>query len=124
MSLRHLNIAPRASLGFAFIALLVVLLGGFAANRMTLIRQASVDMNTNQLPSVTFLGQVTENVLRMRILSFRVLVNREPAALKEAETRIGVLVDKAKTAQAAYAALPAGPDEAALFKTFSSTLEL
>ncbi|WHT78948.1 methyl-accepting chemotaxis protein [Pseudomonas rhodesiae] len=123
MSLRHLNIAPRASLGFAFIALLVVLLGGFAANRMTLIRQASVDMNTNQLPSVTFLGQVTENVLRMRILSFRVLVNREPAALKEAETRIGVLVDKAKTAQAAYAALPAGPDEAALFKTFSSTLD-
>jgi len=123
MSLRHLNIAPRASVGFAFIALLVVLLGGFAANRMTLIRQASVDMNTNQLPSVTFLGQVTENVLRMRILSFRVLVNREPAALKEAETRIGVLVDKAKTAQAAYAALPAGPDEAALFKTFSSTLD-
>lgn len=123
MSLRHLNIAPRASLGFAFIALLVVLLGGFAANRMALIRQASVDMNTNQLPSVTFLGQVTENVLRMRILSFRVLVNREPAALKEAETRIGVLVDKAKTAQAAYAALPAGPDEAALFKTFSSTLD-
>ncbi|QVN09404.1 methyl-accepting chemotaxis protein [Pseudomonas rhodesiae] len=123
MSLRHLNIAPRASLGFAFIALLVVVLGGFAANRMTLIRQASVDMNTNQLPSVTFLGQVTENVLRMRILSFRVLVNREPAALKEAETRIGVLVDKAKTAQAAYAALPAGPDEAALFKTFSSTLD-
>jgi len=123
MSLRHLNIAPRASLGFAFIALLVVVLGGFAANRMTLIRQASVDMNANQLPSVTFLGQVTENVLRMRILSFRVLVNREPAALKEAETRIGVLVDKAKTAQAAYAALPAGPDEAALFKTFSSTLD-
>jgi len=123
MSLRHLNIAPRASLGFAFIALLVVVLGGFAANRMTLIRQASVDMNANQLPSVTFLGQVTENVLRMRILSFRVLVNREPAALNEAETRIGVLVDKVKTAQAAYAALSAGPDEAALFKTFSSTLD-
>ncbi|WP_348748307.1 methyl-accepting chemotaxis protein [Pseudomonas rhodesiae] len=123
MSLRHLNIAPRASLGFAFIALLVVLLGGFAANRMAVIRQASVEMNTNQLPSVTYLGQVTENVLRMRILSFRVLVNRDPAALKEAETRIGVLVDKAKTAQAGYAALPAGPEEAALYKTFVTTLD-
>ncbi|WLI31709.1 methyl-accepting chemotaxis protein [Pseudomonas rhodesiae] len=123
MSLRHLNIAPRASLGFAFIALLVVVLGGFAANRMSLIRQASVDMNSNQLPSVTYLGQVTENVLRMRILSFRVLVNRDPAALKEAETRIGVLVDKAKTAQAGYAALPAGPEEAALYKTFVTTLD-
>jgi len=123
MSLRHLNIAPRASLGFAFIALLVVVLGGFAANRMTLIRQASVDMSTNQLPSVTYLGQMTENVLRMRILSFRVLVNREPAGLQEAETRIGVLVDKVKTAQAGYAALPAGTEEAALYKTFVSTLD-
>jgi len=60
MSLRHLNIAPRASLGFAFIALLVVVLGVFAVNRMTLIRQASVDMSSNQLPSVAYLGSLTE----------------------------------------------------------------
>ncbi|MFL1480779.1 methyl-accepting chemotaxis protein [Pseudomonas grimontii] len=123
MSLRHLNIAPRASLGFAFIAVLVVLLGVFAVNRMTLMRQASLDMSANQLPSVTYLGNMTENVLRMRILSFRVLVNREPAALQEAETRIGVLVDKVKTAQAGYAALPQGTDEVALYKTFVLTLD-
>ena len=123
MSLRHLNIAPRASLGFAFIALLVVVLGVFAVNRMTLIREASMAMSANQLPSVTNLGTMMENVLRMRILSFRVLVNREPAGLQEAETRIGVLPDKVKTAQAAYSALPAGPEEAALFKVFGVTLE-
>jgi methyl-accepting chemotaxis protein len=123
MSLRHLNIAPRASLGFAFIALLVVLLGAFAVNRMTLIRQASVDMSTNQLPSVASLGVMTENVLRMRILSFRVLVNREPASLQEAQTRIGALVDKVRAAQASYAALPSVPEEAALYKTFVGTLD-
>ena len=123
MSLRHLSIAPRAFLGFAFIAVLVVLLGLFAVNRMTLMRQASLDMSANQLPSVTYLANMTENALRMRILSFRVLVNREPAALQEAETRIGVLVDKFKTAQAGYAALPQGSDEAALYKTFVLTLD-
>jgi methyl-accepting chemotaxis protein len=123
MSLRHLNIAPRASLGFAFIALLVVVLGVFAVNRMTLIRQASVDMSTNQLPSVSYLGVLTENVLRMRILSFRVLVNREPAALQEAQTRIAVLVDKVRAAQAGYAALPSVPEEAALYKAFVGTLD-
>ncbi|MBI6912251.1 methyl-accepting chemotaxis protein [Pseudomonas palleroniana] len=123
MSLRHLNIAPRASLGFALIALLVVVLGMFAVNRMTLMRQASADMATNQLPSVTYLGVITENVLRLRILSFRVLVNREAAGLQEAETRIGVLLDKVKTAQAGYAVMPAGPEEAALYKTFIVTLD-
>ncbi|OIN45683.1 methyl-accepting chemotaxis protein [Pseudomonas azotoformans] len=123
MSLRNLNIAPRASLGFAFIAVLVVVLGVFAVNRMTLIRQASVDMSANQLPSVTSLAVITENVLRLRILSFRVLVNREPAGLQEAEVRMGVLADKVKTAQASYAAMPAGPEEAALYKTFTATLD-
>ena len=123
MSLRNLKIAPRAFLGFAFIALLVIVLGVFAVNRMSIIRQASVDMETTQLPSIGFLGNVTENVLRLRILSFRVLVNRDPAALQEAQTRIGVLVDKVRTSQTNYAALPASPEEAALYKTFATTLD-
>jgi len=123
MSLRNLNIAPRAFLGFAFIALLVVVLGVFAVNRMSIIRQSSVDMGSTQLPSVGFLGNVTENILRMRILSFRILVNREPASLQEAETRIGVLTDKVRKAQASYAALSAGPEEDALYKVFSATLD-
>ena len=123
MSLRNINIAPRAFLGFAFIALLVVVLGVFAVNRMSIIRQASIDMDTIQLPSVRYLGNMTENVLRMRILSFRILVNREAAGLDEAQTRIGALVDKLKQAQASYAALPAGTEEAALYKSFAATLE-
>ncbi|MEN5043817.1 methyl-accepting chemotaxis protein [Pseudomonas koreensis] len=123
MSLRNLNIAPRAFLGFAFIALLVIVLGVFAVNRMSTIRQASLDMDTNQLPSVTYLGVVTENVLRLRILSFRILVNRDPAGLQEAQTRIGVLVDKVRSAQASYAALPAESEERALYQTFATTLD-
>ncbi|MFI8225768.1 methyl-accepting chemotaxis protein [Pseudomonas sp. NPDC085632] len=123
MSLRNLNIAPRAFLGFAFIALLVIVLGVFAVNRMSIIRQASVEMDSTQLPSVTQLSVVTENVLRLRILSFRVLVNREAAGLQEAQTRIGVLVDKVRAAQASYAALPAGPEERALYQTFATTLD-
>ncbi|MGH8408052.1 MAG: methyl-accepting chemotaxis protein, partial [Pseudomonas sp.] len=123
MSLRNLNIAPRAFLGFAFIALLVVILGVFAVNRMTLIRQASVDMGTNQLPSVKYLGNITENVLRLRILSFRILINREPAAVQDAKERSAILVDKVKVAQAAYSALPAEGEEASVYKAFSATLD-
>ncbi|AWA39815.1 methyl-accepting chemotaxis protein [Pseudomonas sp. 22105] len=123
MSLRNLNIAPRAFLGFAFIALLVIVLGVFAVNRMSIIRQASVEMQTNQLPSVTYLGVMTENVLRLRILSFRILVNREAAGLQEAQTRIGVLVDKVRSAQAAYAALPAESEERAQYQAFATTLD-
>ncbi|TWC17614.1 methyl-accepting chemotaxis protein [Pseudomonas sp. SJZ085] len=123
MSLRSLNIAPRAFLGFAFIALLVIALGVFAANRMSVIRQASIDMEQTQVPSVGYLANVLENVLRMRILSFRILVNRDPASLAEAETRIGVLVEKLQKANGSYAKLPPAAQEIELYKTFSATLD-
>ncbi|CAD5201428.1 Methyl-accepting chemotaxis sensor/transducer protein [Pseudomonas sp. FEN] len=123
MSLRNMNIAPRAFLGFAFIALLVIVLGVFAQTRMTVIRQASIDMDTNQLPSVGYLGNVLEDVLRMRILSFRVLVNRDPASLQDAEARIAALVDKVRKDVKSYADLPADGEELAKYKEFAATLD-
>lgn len=123
MSLRNMNVAPRAFLGFAVIALLVVVLGVFAQTRMTLIRQASIDMGSNQLPSVGYLGNLIEGVPRMRILSFRVLINREPEALREAQERIGVLTDKVRKDQKSYASLPAEGEELARYNEFAATLE-
>jgi methyl-accepting chemotaxis protein len=123
MSLRSLNIAPRASLGFALIALLVVALGGFAASRIAQIHDASLEMQTNQVPSISNLGDMLENTLRLRILSFRVLINRDPASLNEADSRIAVLVDKVRTAQRNYATIEMGDDEMAVFKQFNVTLD-
>jgi methyl-accepting chemotaxis protein len=123
MTIRNMNIAPRAFLGFAFIALLVIGLGVFALNRMTVIRQTATSMQFNVLPSVTFLGDVTENVLRLRVTSFRILINREPDMLKESTARIDDLVGKLQKALSSYSALPMSPEEATLYKAFSATLD-
>ncbi|AMB84854.1 chemotaxis protein [Pseudomonas agarici] len=123
MSLRNMNIAPRAFLGFAFIALLVVVLGVFAQTRMTVIRQVSVNMQSHHLPGVGYLGNLIEGVLRLRILSFRVLVNREPAALQEADARITFLTNKIRKDQKSYAGLPSAGEELAKYKEFAATLE-
>jgi methyl-accepting chemotaxis protein len=122
MSIRSINIAPRAFLGFAFIAVLVVGLGFFSLNRLGVIRQATTDMETNMLPSVGFLGNMLENSLRLRITSFRTLVNREPAALRETETRIADLISKLQDAKKSYAATPMDGEESVLFKQFEATL--
>jgi len=122
MSIRNMNIAPRAFLGFAFIAVLVIGLGFFALNRMAVIRQATTDMETNQLPSVGYLGNMLENTLRLRITSFRTLVNREPAALRETDARIAELIGKLQEAKKNYAALPAESEELAIYRQFDSTL--
>lgn len=122
MSIRNMNIAPRAFLGFAFIAALVIGLSVFSVNRMALIRQATIDMESSQLPSIATLSVMLENSLRLRITSFRTLVNREPALLRETDARIAELIGKLQSAKKAYAALPAEADESAVFKQFEATL--
>ncbi|MCQ9427082.1 methyl-accepting chemotaxis protein [Pseudomonas sp. LJDD11] len=122
MSIRNMNIAPRAFLGFAFIALLVVALGLFALNRMSLIRQATLDMETNTMPSITLLGNVNESVLRLRVFSLRLLVNREPEMLQETDQRIAEVTTQLQTAKSAYSALPAEAQERATYQQFDTTL--
>jgi methyl-accepting chemotaxis protein len=123
MSLRNMNIAPRAFLGFAFIALLVIVLGFFALNRMSVIRQATTDLETNMLPSVGFLGDVNESLLRMRLLAFRVLTERSPEQMQETDQRFGEWTAKLQASKKSYAALPAGTEERALYNEFSGVLE-
>ncbi len=123
MYLRNINIAPRAFLGFAFIALLVIALGFFALNRMSVIREATIQMETNSLPSVGYLGDVTENVLRLRITSFRILINREPSLLKGTDERMRELAGKVQQAKSSYAALPSKGEERDLYKQFDATLD-
>ncbi|WLG56717.1 methyl-accepting chemotaxis protein [Pseudomonas extremorientalis] len=122
MYLRKINIAPRAFLGFAFIALLVILLGFFALSRMSLIRQATVDMETNTLPSVTLLGSVKESALRLRIFSLRLLVNREPEMIQESAQIIGETVVQLQSAKTGYSSLPAESEEKSTYQKFDATL--
>jgi len=122
MSIRSINIAPRAFLGFAFIAALVVGLGVFSLNRLALIREATTAMETNMLPSVGYLGNMLESSLRLRITSFRTLVNRDPASLRETETRIADLISKLQEAKKGYSAITIGPEEATIYKQLETTL--
>lgn len=122
MSIRSMNIAPRAFLGFAFIAALVIGLSVFSVNRMAVIRLATTDMESNHLPSIASLSAMLENTLRLRITSFRTLVNREPASLLETDARIAELIGKLQAAKKAYAALPAEGEELAVYNQFEATL--
>ena len=78
MSLRNMNIAPRAFTGFALIGGLMLVLGVFALNQMSKIRAAGEDIATASVPSIKALDEFTQLTLRLRVLSYRLLINREP----------------------------------------------
>ncbi|MEB2653637.1 methyl-accepting chemotaxis protein [Pseudomonas siliginis] len=79
MLLRQLNIAPRAALGFALIAVLVALLGVFALGQMSSIRDSELAVENRWLPSIRGGDEIRELMLRIRTISLRMALDQDPA---------------------------------------------
>ena len=118
MSIRSLNIAPRAGLGFGFLALMVFVLGGFALLQMANMREQSDQVETNWLPSVMAAGEMSQDLLRIRALTLRLLVNRDPQAVAQNEQKILEIKKQLHTAQLLYEALIVLPEDQVLFDRF------
>ncbi|UCJ18566.1 methyl-accepting chemotaxis protein [Pseudomonas sp. MM211] len=78
MSLRNLNIAPRAALGFGLIALMVAFLGIFSLTTMSSIRDRASTIETDWVPSIRTVDTIRENMLRIRTISLRVALDPDP----------------------------------------------
>ena len=102
MSLRNMNIAPRAFLGFAFIGALMLLLGVFALNQMSKIRAATEDITSASVPSIRALDEFTQLTLRLRVLSYRLLTNREPDVQQNTLEAFELRNQQIRTAQGIY----------------------
>lgn len=118
MNIRSLNIAPRAGLGFGVLALMVFVLGGFALLQMANMRQQSDQVETNWLPSVMAVGEMNQDVLRIRALTLRLLVNRDPQAVAQNEQKIAEIKTDLHRAEGVYEPLIVLPEERVLFDRF------
>ena len=118
MNIRSLNIAPRAGLGFGVLALMVFVLGGFALLQMANMRQQSDQVETNWLPSVMAVGEMNQDVLRIRALTLRLVVNRDPQAVAQNEQKIAEIKTGLYHAEGVYDALIVLPEERVLFDRF------
>ena len=83
MTVRNMNIAPRAGLGFGVLALLVFGLGAFALLQMSSMRKQSHLVESKWLPSVMELGTLGQDLMRIRTLTLRLMLNRDPGALQQ-----------------------------------------
>jgi methyl-accepting chemotaxis protein len=118
MSIRSLNIAPRAGLGFGLLALMVFALGAFALLQMSNMRAQSDEVDNNWLPSVMAVGEMSQDMLRLRALTMRLLLNRDPQALEQNVTKLNELRGVLSEAQQRYDVLIVLPEERKLFDRF------
>ncbi len=122
MSLRNMNIAPRAFLGFALIGTLMLILGVFALSQMSKIRGATNLLAENAMPSIKALDRFTEVSIRLRVLSYRLLVNREPETQQKTIDLFAMRNKQVTEAQAVYEQLISGPKEQALYDQYVQLL--
>jgi len=121
MSIRSLNIAPRAGLGFGLLALMVFGLGAFALQQMSNMRTESDQVDNNWLPSVMAVGEMSQDMLRLRALTMRLLINRDPQALAQNVSKLNELKGALGDAQQRYDALIVLPQERSLFDRFKAS---
>nr|WP_158454648.1 methyl-accepting chemotaxis protein [Pseudomonas fluorescens] len=122
MSLRNMNIAPRAFLGFALIGALMLALGVFALTQMSKIRGSGEIIAQNSVPSIKALDEFTQLTLRLRVLSYRLLVNREPDIQQKTYDLFEQRGQQIRAAQAAYEKLISAPDERAAYDQYVQLL--
>ena len=118
MSLRNLSIAPRAALGFGLVALLVLLLGSFSLFQMTEMRKQAEAVDQDWLPSVMALGEVSQDILRLRAVTLRLMLNRESEELQRNLRLADDLRNALSTANSTYEKLISSSDERGLYEGF------
>ena len=122
MSLRNMNIAPRAFLGFALIGALMLALGVFALTQMSKIRASSENIAQNSVPSIQALNEFTQLTLRLRVLSYRLLTNREPDIQQKTFELFEQRNQQIRDARSAYEKLISATEERAAYDQYVQLL--
>ena len=122
MSLRNMNIAPRAFLGFALIGTLMLILGAGALLQMGQIRSAAEDISTSSVPSIQNLDEFTQLTLRLRVLSYRLLINREPDVQQKTMELLDLRNQEIRTAQTEYEKYISSPQERAVYERYQQLM--
>jgi methyl-accepting chemotaxis protein len=118
MSLRNINIAPRASLGFGLVALLVLLLGGFSLIQMDQARKQSELINENWLPSIMSLGQLNQDILRLRALTMRLVIINDENLQRETLVKADDIKSSLDKLDATYSGLISSAEEQSIYDRF------
>ncbi|MCU1774512.1 MULTISPECIES: methyl-accepting chemotaxis protein [unclassified Pseudomonas] len=121
MLLRQLNIAPRAALGFALIAVLVALLGVFALGQMSSIRDSEVAVESQWLPSIRGGDEIRELMLRIRTISLRMALDQDPKNIATYRSQMDTRDKELSEKIAAYDKLVTTPEGQQLYDQFKKT---
>lgn len=120
MSLRNVSVSTRASLSFAVMALIVLLVGGISLLQMRSMDKESARVENDWLPSILALNDLSRDFLRIRALTLRLFINRDEQQMRTTEQAIEVLKGQLSEAQERYRKLISSSAEQTMFERYVS----
>ena len=79
MSIRNLRIGLRASLSFAVLAALLVVVGLFGLGQMKNLRESATVIEESWMPSIESIHDAAANIANIRLESLRLITSTQPA---------------------------------------------
>jgi methyl-accepting chemotaxis protein len=115
---RNISIAWRASVGFGLVALLTAGLGLFALSKLDDMRESTRQISDDWLPGVMALSNGAQNVQRVRALTLRLMINRDPQSLEQNYSKMDLLKAQTKAELEQYEKTILVDEDKALFERF------
>jgi len=115
--LRTLKIRSRLSLAFLVVIALLIFSGVMAVSSMKAIRANAETVESDVLPSVTSLGEMKTNLMRVRVFTLRLLNTDDKAMQAETRADLEKIKREADQSTSIYEKLISSSSERALFES-------
>ncbi|KJZ64583.1 chemotaxis protein [Pseudomonas fluorescens] len=117
--MRNLRVSVRATLSFAFIALLLVALGGISVWNMGQIRETASSLENNSMASIVIADKIKVATLQLRLENRRLIFQTDPQEIFTTLKTINTVRENLKAQIQAYTQFVGSEKEAKLFKAVS-----
>lgn len=122
MWMRQYKIGTRLIAAFGLLALLLVFQGLMSLQSMSSLRQTTIELDTNTIPSLTELSEINLSVMRARVYTFRLLLAENDAQRSQVEQILQQIRSSIKTAEAQYEKLLSIDEERRVYGEFADSL--
>ncbi len=116
--IRNINLGTRLTLGFGVLALIILIQGLIALDKMSDINESQDEVSENWLPSIMAIANMRYNITRYRIFAARVLIDSSASEHASTKTRLAEIEQELNTAVGKYEALISADEERRLFQSY------
>jgi len=119
--LREITIQKRLLLAFSLIIALLIGVGALSLTSMKTIRNNAAEVETNMLPAILSLGEVNLNLMRVRVFTLRLMLDKNDTSRQLTANRILDVKKAAEEAAKSYKTTIATNEEQQLYDAFAAS---